>query len=50
MYEKECPYCNLLEDPEQQIIFETQHVLIFKSLPNNKYWKEAVSSFRNGMQ
>ena len=23
MYEKECPYCNLLEDPEQQIIFET---------------------------
>ncbi len=23
MYEKECPYCNLLADPEQQIIFET---------------------------
>ncbi|AMQ04868.1 HIT domain-containing protein [Sporosarcina sp. FSL K6-1540] len=22
MYEKECPYCNLLADPEQQIIFE----------------------------
>lgn len=22
MYEKECPYCNLLADPEQQIIYE----------------------------
>lgn len=22
MYEKKCPYCNLLADPEQQIIFE----------------------------
>ena len=24
MYEKECPYCNLLADPEQQIIFENE--------------------------
>ena len=24
MYEKDCPYCNLLADPEQQIIFETE--------------------------
>ncbi|WP_255723345.1 HIT family protein [Sporosarcina sp. ACRSL] len=23
MYEKDCPYCNLTADPEQQIIFET---------------------------
>lgn len=24
MYEKDCPYCNLTADPEQQIIFETE--------------------------
>lgn len=24
MYEKECPYCNLSADPEQQIIFENK--------------------------
>lgn len=24
MYEKDCPYCNLLADPEQQIIFENE--------------------------
>ncbi|WP_188006781.1 hypothetical protein GGGNBK_22270 [Sporosarcina sp. ANT_H38] len=24
MYDKECPYCNLLTDPEQQIIFENE--------------------------